>query len=108
LPKDLPGALERLEDAEVGALLAAVSAEAERRGRLPLTRLREGSTTEARSGPRRAAADGGVASLTTGKLNAVRAAFRAGVRPSAIARQFGISQADVKKALAAEGRKSGR
>jgi transposase-like protein len=49
-----------------------------------------------------------VASLTTGKLNAVRAAFRAGVRPSAIARQFGISQADVKKALAAEGRKSGR
>jgi hypothetical protein len=108
LPKDLPGALERLEDAEVDALRAAVSAEAERRGRLPPTRPREGSTTEARSGPRRAAADGGVASLTTGKLNAVRAAFRAGVRPSAIARQFGISQADVKKALAAEGRKSGR
>jgi hypothetical protein len=72
LPKDLPGALERLEDAEVDALRAAVSAEAERRGRLPPTRLREGSTTEARSGPRRAAADGGVASLTTGRLNAVR------------------------------------
>jgi transposase-like protein len=39
-----------------------------------------------------------------GKLNAVRAAFKAGVRPSAIARQFGISQSDVRKALATEGR----
>jgi len=35
-------------------------------------------------------------------VDAVRAAFKAGVKPSAIARQFGISQADVKRALAAE------
>jgi len=50
------------------------------------------------------------ATLTTGKLNAVRAAFKAGVKPSAIARQFGISQSDVRKVLATEGRdrKSGR
>ena len=33
-------------------------------------------------------------------LNAVRATFEAGVNPAAIARQFGISQSDVKKALA--------
>jgi hypothetical protein len=46
--------------------------------------------------------------LTTGKLNAVRTAFKAGVRTSAIARQFGISQADLKKPLAVEGRKAGR
>jgi DNA invertase Pin-like site-specific DNA recombinase len=38
--------------------------------------------------------------LTHGKLNAVRAAFKAGVTPSRIARQFGISQLDVRKALA--------
>jgi hypothetical protein len=42
----------------------------------------------------------GASSLTTGKLNAVRAAFKAGVKPSAIARQFEISQSDVRKALA--------
>ena len=48
--------------------------------------------------------EAGAGSLTTGKLNAVRAAFKAGVRPSAIARQFGISQSDVRKALATEGR----
>jgi hypothetical protein len=38
--------------------------------------------------------------LTPGKLNAVRAAFKAGVKPSQIARQFGLSQSDVRKALA--------
>jgi DNA invertase Pin-like site-specific DNA recombinase len=40
--------------------------------------------------------------LTQGKLNAVRAAFKAGVTPSRIARQFGISRSDVRKALASE------
>ena len=49
---------------------------------------------------RQEVAEDGAGSLTTGKLNAVRAAFKAGVKPSAIARQFGISQSDVRKALA--------
>ena len=49
--------------------------------------------------PPRVASDDGAASLTTGKLNAVRAAFKAGAKPAAIARQFGISQSDVRKAL---------
>jgi transposase-like protein len=39
-------------------------------------------------------------SLTRGQLNAVRAAFKAGITPSRIARQFGISQSNVRKALA--------
>jgi hypothetical protein len=38
--------------------------------------------------------------LTPGKLNAVRAAFKDGVKPSQIARQFDLSQFDVRKALA--------
>jgi transposase-like protein len=38
--------------------------------------------------------------LTHAKINAVRAAFKAGVTPSRIARHFGISQSDVRKALA--------
>lgn len=96
MPKDLAGALQRLPDAEVESLLAAVTAEVRRRG------LSTKPTPEARSRPRSAAADPSVGSLTSGKLNAVRAAFKAGVKPSTIARQFGISQADVRKALAAE------
>jgi hypothetical protein len=39
------------------------------------------------------------ASLTRGQVNAVRAAFKAGVTPSRIVRQFGLSQSDVRKAL---------
>ena len=107
LPKDLAGSLERLGDAEVDALLAAVTAEAKRRGRLPPSRT-GGPAVDVKSRPRRAVSHGGAASLTIGKLNAVRAAFRAGVKPSAIAREFGISQADVKRALAGDGKKPSR
>ena len=44
--------------------------------------------------------------LTQGKLNAVRAAFKAGVTPPRIARQFGITHSQVRKALATNGPKS--
>ena len=100
LPKDLAGALKRLDDTEIDSLLTAVTSEAERRGRMP---TRSASKTVA-SASKRPAADDGAGSLTTGKLNAVRAAFKAGVKPSVIARQFGISQSDVRKAVAIEGR----
>jgi hypothetical protein len=98
LPKDLAGALKRLDNAEIDALVLAVTTEAERRGRLRPSR--------AKSADARASAE----HLTTGKLNAVRAAFKAGVKPSAIARQFGISQSDIRTALATESRdrKAGR
>jgi hypothetical protein len=33
-------------------------------------------------------------------MNAVLAAFKVGVKPSQIARQFGLSQSDVRQALA--------
>ena len=97
LPKDLAGALKRLDDAEIDALLSAVTAEAGRRNRLPSSATKERSTQ-----PRPAPTEQAARSLTKGQLNAVRAAFKAGVKPSAIARQFGISQSDVRKALATE------
>jgi DNA-binding NarL/FixJ family response regulator len=99
LPKDLAGALKRLDDAEIDALLSAVTAEAERRNRLPSS-----STKKTIAPPRQPPPGPASGSLTKGRLNAVRAAFKAGVKPSAIARQFGISQSDVKEALAAEAR----
>ena len=100
LPTDLAGALKRLDDVEIDALLAAVSVEAERRGRLPPSPEKEKPVANAKPQRRKAAAEDSAGLLTTGKLNAVRAAFKAGVKPSAIARQFGISQSDVRKALA--------
>jgi hypothetical protein len=38
--------------------------------------------------------------VDSGQINAVRAAFNAGIKPPLIARQFGISQLDVRKVLA--------
>jgi predicted DNA binding protein len=104
LPKDLAGALKQLGDREIDALLSAVTTEAERRGRLSAQRSKEKFAADAKIQAHQAPVEAGAGSLTTGKLNAVRAAFKAGVRPSAIARQFGISQSDVRKALATEGR----
>jgi predicted DNA-binding protein (UPF0251 family) len=99
LPEDLAGALKRLDDVEIDSLLAAVTAEAERRGRRPPSPAKEKPVADAKPQRRQEAAEDR-AGMTTGKLNAVRAAFKAGVKPSAIARQFGISQSDVRKALA--------
>jgi len=84
---------------EIDALLGAVTTEAERRGRRPLSPAKEKPAADAKPQRRQAASEDGAGSLTTGKLNAVRAAFKAGVKPSTIARQFGISQSGVKKAL---------
>jgi hypothetical protein len=87
----LPSAIKRLEDRELDLLLAAVLAEQERRGRKP--------AMSAETSPKRRVKAVAV-SLTHAKINAVRAAFKAGVTPSRIARHFGISQSDVRKALA--------
>jgi transposase-like protein len=42
--------------------------------------------------------------LPRGQVNAVRAAFKAGITPARIARQFGLSQSNVRKALATDER----
>jgi hypothetical protein len=40
--------------------------------------------------------------LTLCKLNAVRAAFKVAVKAAQIARRFGLSQSDARKALASD------
>jgi len=89
---------------ESDALLAAVTTEAERRGRRPPSPAKEKPGVGGKPQRRQQVSEDNAGSLTTGKLNAVRAAFKAGVKPSAIARQFGISQSDVRKALAQDTR----
>jgi hypothetical protein len=86
-------AIKQLDDQELDRLQAAVLTEQKRRGRKP------GQSVETADKPRVEAA---VVHLTPGKLNAVRAAFKVGVKPSQIARQFGLSQSDVRKALASD------
>jgi hypothetical protein len=74
-------------------LKTAVLSEQKQRGRKPV------ESVEKPGKPRTEAA---AVHLTPGKMNAVRAAFKVGVKPSQIARQFGLSQSDVRKALASD------
>jgi predicted DNA-binding protein (UPF0251 family) len=93
LPKDLPAAIKQLDDQELDRLLVAAVAEQRRRGRKPAI------SVETPDKPRTEAA---VVHLTPGKMNAVRAAFKVGLKPGQIARQFGLSQSDVRQALASD------
>jgi hypothetical protein len=90
LPSNLQHAMEQLTDRELDRLLSAAISEQNRRGK-KLSVSHESS--------RKRQIESVAVPLTQGKLNAVRAAFKAGVTPSRIARQFGISQSDVRKAL---------
>jgi hypothetical protein len=95
LPNDLPTAIKHLDDNELEQLLAAVAAEQQRRGKKPPTPKK--TLSKRMEAP--------AVTLTIGKLNAVRAAFKAGVRPSKIAKQFGIPQSEVRQVIASEGPK---
>ena len=97
LPRDLPSAIKHLDDQELDRLIAAVLAEQKRRCTKPVV----AESTPVRKERLKLVG----APLTTGKLNAVRAAFKAGVKPTLIARQFGLSDADVRSALASDERK---
>jgi hypothetical protein len=106
LPNDLPNAVKHLDDRELDLLITASLEEAKRRGRLlptvqankPDEPAQKQLSPITKSSPRRLVGAAPV-SLTRGQLNAVRAAAKAGIKPSVIARQFGISQADVRKVL---------
>jgi hypothetical protein len=112
LPKDLPRAIRYLEDQELDWLLRAATDETKRRGRpMPMAEASPTNTPAVSSEPipkqtkspgrptRQRKVGVAAAALTKGQVNAVRAAFKAGVTPARIARQFGISQSNVRKAL---------
>ena len=93
LPNDLDAAIKHLDDQQLDKLVSAALEERKRRkGPSGLDKKQQD-------------ADGDYSSLPLGKLNAVRAAFKAGVAPARIAREFGISRTDVKRALAGHAKK---
>ena len=88
LPRDLDTAIQQLDDQELERLVLAALEERARRKK-PLVqevqRKRDGEAV--------------AVSLPQGKLNVVRAAFKAGVTPTRIAREFGLSRSDVERAV---------
>jgi len=104
LPKDLPTAVKHLTDTELDLLITASVEEAKRRGRLP-PNVKPSPPVEPErpsSSKDKRRAELTTISLTRGQVNAVRASFKAGITPSRIARQFGISQSEVRKVLASD------
>ena len=110
LPRDLSSALNQLDDGELDRLFEATRNELQRRGRSPTSTPVIRSTTHmgTEQSPERRQPEEPNAALTPGQVNAVRATFKAGITPTRIARQFGISQSDVRKVLASESRRSGK
>jgi hypothetical protein len=105
LPRDLPNAVKYLTDTELDLLITASVQEAERRGRLPPSAQpnpTNESAAKQSSSRHKGQTEAAKVSLTRGQVNAVRAALKAGIKPSQIARQFGISQSDVRKVLASD------
>jgi len=102
LPQDLPSAVKHLTDNELDLLIAACLQEARRRGRLPVSDENTKRSSRGDKSSHPGELEVATVSLTRGQINAVRAAFKAGIKPSLIARQFGISQSDVKKVLASD------
>ncbi len=112
LPKNLRKAVKYLSDGELDLLHAATLEEMKRRGRLPPGVEADSAQSSASLSPQnkqsppiekishRRHLDIPEVSLTRGQVNAVRSAFKAGITPARIARQFGISQSNVRKALA--------
>jgi hypothetical protein len=107
LPKNLRSAVKHLSDQELDLMHAATVEELKRRGRTPksaetdlparpyLTKIQSSPTKTAKL-------NAAEVSLTRGQVNALRSAFKAGITPSRIAREFGIALSDVRQALAAD------
>ena len=87
LPSDLPRSLEYLDDAELRKLRDAVNDEIARRGQKGVAK---GSVRPA---------DEEAVRIPEGQVNLIRASFKAGLKPAAIARTLGMSLSVVRRVL---------
>ena len=90
LSADLDRSLRHLDDAELDRLVDAATTEARRRGR------QAGKTSGGKG-------RGRPAPVTAGQEKLILAAFEAGLKPAAIAREFRLSRAQVDGVLAGAG-----
>ena len=104
LPSNLPEALKQLDDTQLQTLLSDVTAEIDRRGAEPVKAVDPAGPTEkvarrkTSAGPRQASAE---VEVPEGKANMIRASFKAGMKPTAIARSLRISRLHVNRVLGA-------
>ena len=87
LPGDLAHSLEYLDDAELRKLQDAVNDEIERRSRKAVTKKSVRPATKE------------AVQIPEGQVNLIRASFKAGLKPAAIARTLGVSLSLVRRVL---------
>ena len=104
LPSDLSGSLKSLDDAQLQRLLEAVTVEIDRRNQGALKNetaaaVATGTSSQGQSAAFRNKKTRGIDEFPEGTANLIRASFRAGVKPAAIART--LSQSLVNRILSA-------
>jgi DNA invertase Pin-like site-specific DNA recombinase len=100
LPGDLSGSLKYLDDAQLQRLREAVTVETNSRNQgAPKNKAATGTPSEGQSAPFRDKKLREVDEIPEGKVNLIRASFRAGIKPAAIARTFRISRSVVSLVL---------
>lgn len=97
LPQNLEATLRHLTDEDLRRLLVAVEQEQDQRA-MSL----DGEQTQSVGAPElTVSGTSKVEGLTQSQINLIRASIKAGVKPSVLSRQFGISQAQIKSVLRA-------
>ena len=104
VPADLDRSLRLLDNDQLDRLASAVAEEARRRGHIaagePAVSERKakkpGSARQAKARPARASS---APSITPGQERMILAAFEAGLKPAAIAREFRLTQATVQQVV---------
>ena len=106
LPPNLPEALKNLHDDQLQLLLKDVSLEIERRksAALPKAPAVEATPTVEKNKATKPATMAGAdldegRDVPEGKANLIRASFRAGLKPAAIAKTVGVPQSTVNRVL---------
>jgi hypothetical protein len=103
LPSDLAGSLKYLDDAQLQRLLQAVTVEVDRRQGAPKNKTATAAATGTSSPGQSAVVRNKrireieIDEIPEGRANLIRASFRAGVKPAAIARRFRIPQSLVNR-----------
>jgi hypothetical protein len=97
IPDDLERVIGRWSDDAVERLVVVVTAEARRRGLLPLEQAPKNAGV---GRPIRRKPEHVAEGIAPGQVSAIRAACQAGVKLSKIARQFGLPLAAVKRVIA--------
>ncbi len=104
LPVDLNRSLRLLDDDQLDRLAKAVAEEARRRGHNAAggpsaSERKADKPVSARPATARPARAGGGASVTPGQEKLILAAFEAGLKPAAIAREFRLARATVQRVV---------